>query len=159
MAKLLPILLLLIGVAAGGGAGIVLKEPVEACLEEPCPDDASKQDEAVEEEAAEPNYIRMKNQFVVPVVKSDRVHSLVVMDLSLEIEPGSEEQIYSREPKIRDAFLRVLFDHAHIGGFDGTFTESGRLSQLRVALLEAAQSVIGDSVLDILITDIVRQEL
>lgn len=158
MAKMLPILLLLIGVAAGGGAGMFLKKPSEDCIGEACPEEehAAEDDDT---DKAEPNYVRMKNQFVVPVVKNDRVHSLVVLDLSLEIELGSEELIYTREPKVRDAFLRVLFDHAHIGGFDGTFTESGRLSLLRVALLEAAQSVIGPSVSDILITDIVRQEL
>lgn len=172
MAKLLPLILLIIGVAAGGGAGMVLKKSPEECAEESCPDEhAAEKDEhstGKDELAAEkdedskkeePNYVRMKNQFVVPVVKNDRVQSLVVLDISLETEPGSEDLIYTREPKLRDGFLRVLFDHAHIGGFDGTFTESGRLSMLRVALLEAAQSVIGASVSDILITDIVRQEL
>ena len=67
--------------------------------------------------------------------------------------------IYAIEPKLRDALLRVLFDHAHIGGFDGAFTESGRLSLLRVGLLEAAQATLGPVVTDILITDIVRQEV
>ena len=81
------------------------------------------------------------------------------MSLSLEVQPGSEDAIYSREPKLRDALLRVLFDHAFIGGFDGTFTESSRLTALKVALLEAAQSVLGDLVSDSLITDIVRQEM
>lgn len=157
MAKLLPVLLLIIGVGIGGGAGLALKTPPEDCPEEPCPEAAADDEE--EKAETEPNYVRLKNQFVIPVVRDDRVHSLVVMDLSLETEPGTEDAIYSREPKVRDAFLRVLFDHAHIGGFDGTFTESGRLSQLRVALLEAAQSVLGKSVSDILITDIVRQEL
>ena len=159
MAKLLPLLLLIIGIAAGGGAGVLLKKPPEECLEETCPEEEAEIAEEEDAAEAEPNYVRMKNQFVVPVVKNDRVHSLVVLDLSLETEPGSEDLIYSREPKVRDAFLRVLFDHAHVGGFDGTFTESGRLSVLRVALLEAAQSVIGATVSDILITDIVRQEL
>lgn len=159
MAKLLPLLLLIIGVAAGGGAGMMLKESSEECLEEVCPEAETETSEDADTPEVEPNYVRMKNQFVVPVVKSDRVHSLVVLDLSLETDPGSEDLIYAREPKVRDAFLRVLFDHAHIGGFDGTFTESGRLAVLRVALLEAAQSVIGESISDILITDIVRQEL
>ena len=159
MAKLLPLILMIIGVAAGGGAGMVLKKPPEECVEESCPDEDVATEEKEDAEEEEPNYVRMKNQFVVPVVKNDRVQSLVVLDISLETEPGSEDLIYTREPKLRDVFLRVLFDHAHIGGFDGTFTESGRLSLLRVALLEAAQSVIGTSVSDILITDIVRQEL
>lgn len=160
MKKLLPVILLLLGVAVGGGAGTMMKPAPPDCEEAECPEEAAAAEETHEpEETVEPTYVRMKNQFVVPVVRDDRVRSLVVLDLSLQVEPGSEETIYSREPKVRDAFLRVLFDHAHIGGFDGTFTESGRLSQLRVALLEAAQAAVGPSITDILITDIVRQEM
>lgn len=159
MAKLLPILLLIIGAAAGGGAGMFLKpEPQEACTQEPCEETASE--EATEPESeVEPIYVAMKNQFVVPVIQDAKVKSLVVLSISLEITSEDTEIVFSREPKLRDVFLRALFDHAHIGGFDGAFTESGRLSILRVALLEAAQSVIGTDVSDILITDIVRQEM
>lgn len=157
MAKLVPILFLIVGIAVGGGAGYVLKPAEKECVEEPC--DKEKAEEVEPEKSeVEPNYIRLKNQFVVPVVKEDRVRAMVVLGLSLETEPGSEDLIYSREPKVRDTFLRVLFDHAHTGGFDGRFTESTRLSVLRVALLEAAHSVIGPTVSDILITDIARQE-
>ena len=158
MAKLLPILLLLIGVGAGGGAGLFLKPPEEeGCVEEPCEDKEVATD-SVEPEV-EPTYVAMKNQFVVPVIQDAKVRSLVVISISLETKNEDTESVFSREPKLRDVFLSALFDHAHIGGFDGAFTESGRLSILRVALLEAAQSVIGDDISDVLITDIVRQEM
>lgn len=159
MAKLLPILLLIVGAAAGGGAGLMLKpEPLEECVDDAC--EATALEEAPEPESdVEPTYVAMKNQFVVPVIQDAKVKSLVVLSLSLETTSEDTEIVFSREPKLRDVFLRALFDHAHIGGFDGAFTESGRLSILRVALLEAAQSVIGNDVSDILITDIVRQEM
>lgn len=159
MAKILPILLLLIGVGAGGGAGLFLKPAEEeACIEESC-EVAKSEEEEIEEPIDEPTYVAMKNQFVVPVIQDAKVRSLVVISLSLETKNEDTELIYAREPKLRDVFLSVLFDHAHIGGFDGAFTESGRLSVLRVALLEAAQTVIGKDISDILITDIVRQEM
>ena len=78
MAKLLPVLLLIIGVGIGGGAGLALKTPPEDCPEEPCPEAAADDEE--EKAETEPNYVRLKNQFVIPVVRDDRVHSLVVMD-------------------------------------------------------------------------------
>lgn len=158
MAKLFPIILLLIGIGIGGGAGIFLKPEEPVCEEEEC----EKTAEPVEEEvdpAEEPSYLAMKNQFVVPVIEDELVKSLVVMSISLETGPDDTQYVFSREPKIRDTFLQVLFDHAHVGGFDGAFTESGRLSLLRIALLEAVQSVVGAKVSDILITDIVRQEM
>ena len=156
MKLLLPLLLGLLGTGLGAGAGFFLAPapPPEECVED-CEEPASE----TEPSAEEPTYLRLQNQFVVPIVKDELVRALVVLSLSLETDPDTVETIYSREPKLRDAFLRVLFDHAHIGGFDGSFTESGRLSVLRVALLEAAQSTVGREVTDILITDIVRQEL
>ncbi len=157
MAKLLPIILLIVGAAIGGGAGIFLKPEPVACEEESCEVVAVEEEESNSEE--EPSYIAMKNQFVVPVIRDELVKSLVVMSLSLETIPESVEYVFGREPKLRDTFLRVLFDHAYVGGFDGAFTESGRLAILRVALLEAAHSVVGKEVSDILITDIVRQEM
>lgn len=158
MGKILPILFLLIGIGAGGGAGMLLKpKEEETCTEEPC--EAKEEVAQVEEPESEPTYVAMKNQFVVPVIQDAKVRSLVVLSLSLETNTDDTEIIFAREPKLRDVFLRAMFDHAHIGGFDGAFTESGRLSILRVALLESAQSVIGDDVSDVLITDIVRQEM
>lgn len=161
MAKLIPILLLLLGAGIGGGAGLFLKpaEPVPCEGQECEATKAAADAEASAEPAAEPNYVAMKNQFVVPVIQEEKVRSLVVLSLSLETGADQAETIFSKEPKLRDAFLRVLFDHAHIGGFNGAFTESGRLSVLRIALLEAARSVVGAMVSDILITDIVRQEM
>ena len=157
MAKLLPIILLIVGIAIGGGAGMFLKPEEPVCEGEDCEEEAHAEEEEAPEE--EPSYLAMKNQFVVPVIEDELVKSLVVLSISLETGPDSTELVFSKEPKLRDTFLKVLFDHAHVGGFDGAFTESGRLSLLRVALLEAAQSVVGKRVSDILITDIVRQEM
>ena len=51
-----------------------------------------------------------------------------------------------------------MFDHANAGGFRGTFTDGANLVVLRSALLEVAQSTLGDLVSDVLIVDIVRQD-
>ena len=78
--------------------------------------------------------------------------SMVVLSLSLEVATGKSEDIYSREPKLRDAFLQVLFDHANTGGFSGSFTDGSNLIVLRTSLKEAAALVLGSSVNDVLIT-------
>ncbi len=163
MAKILPLLLIIIGGAVGGGAGIFLKPAgdmsCEDGMESPeCDENEKKEEVVVEEETEDVYYIAMKNQFVVPVIRDERVRSLVVLSLSLETTPENGETIFTREPKLRDVFLQVLFDHSHIGGFDGAFTESRRMSVLKAALLEAAQSVMGSTITDVIITDIVRQE-
>ncbi|MGR3377447.1 flagellar basal body-associated FliL family protein [Salipiger abyssi] len=172
MKKLLPILLALIGTAAGTGAGIFLAAPQEPAEHEAASDHGESADahdtggdgHAAPEESHDDGhdggneYAKMSNQFVVPVIGQDRVDSLVVMSLSLEVTSGGTELVFDREPKLRDAFLRVLFDHANIGGFEGNFTDIQRLEVLRRALMDAARNVLGASVLDVLITEIARQD-
>lgn len=153
MRRLLPLLLALIGLLAGGGAGFLLRPVPEAGTPPP----ARETPEAAGDQIL-PEYVRMNNQFIVPVVESGRIASVVILSLSIEVAPGGTETVYAREPKIRDAFLSVLFDHANAGGFRGAFTDAANLVFLRRALTEAAQTIIGPAVSDVLITDIARQD-
>nr|MBP6735890.1 flagellar basal body-associated FliL family protein [Paracoccaceae bacterium] len=149
--KLIPAFLALGGLGIGGGAGLFLRpaaqeqitsETGEAATE-PAADSAAPH---VAEPETPPEYVKMNNQFVIPVLEDGRVNSMVIVSLSLEVTTGSSEQVYSREPKLRDAFLQVLFDHANAGGFRGAFTDGSNLILLRKALLEKARSVIGEDV-------------
>lgn len=158
--KILPIILLLVGTGAGVGAGLALRpapDP-EAALPAAAttPDAPPAAASAAETEARE--YVKMNNQFVVPIVGSDEVTALVVLTLSLEVPSGGKADIYEREPKLRDSFLQVLFDHANTGGFDGAFTNATNMDVLRRNLLEIAQRDAPESVTDVLILDIARQD-
>jgi flagellar protein FliL len=65
----------------------------------------------------------MANQFIVPVMKKGKVAAMVILSLSLEVKPGMTSKVYDMEPKLRDVFLQVMFDHANAGGFDGSYTD------------------------------------
>lgn len=147
--KILPLLLALIGLGAGIGAGFALRptEDHEETVEHP-----------VEEAAPTTEFVKLNNQFVIPVVEDGRVTSLVILSLSVEVSLGNTETVYAREPKLRDMLLQVMFDHANAGGFKGVFTDGANLILLRKALLEATQKIMGDIVKDILISDIARQD-
>jgi flagellar FliL protein len=170
--KLFPVILGLAGLGVGVGAGIALRPEAgsgpeadaEANGAAAAPShDAEGGEEATDSGHAEgegsgPDYVKLNNQFVVPVVRDGRVAAMVVLSLSLEVEPGNTEAVYQREPKLRDVFLQVLFDHANVGGFSGSFTDGSNLIVLRTSLKEAAALVLGTSVRDVLITDIARQD-
>lgn len=162
---LLPLLLGLFGAGAGIGAGIMLPkaEPAEtadACLPAPdAPSESAAALPAAVEDAGSYEYMKMNNQFVVPVVADGKVSALVVISLSLEVVPGAKDGIFAREPKLRDAFLQVLFDHANTGGFRGAFTNSSNMDVLREALRDVARLAVGPDVHDVLVTDIVRQDV
>lgn len=164
--KLLPLLLALIGLGGGVGAGILLRPAPETTeLTDPCGDaepSAKPASVAVPEEGGDAvpthDYVKLNNQFVVPVVSGGEVSAMVILSLSLEVTLGSSETVYSLEPKLRDSFLQVLFDHANAGGFAGAFTGTPAMNDLRMALLESAHAVMGDTVSDVLIVDLVRQD-
>jgi len=163
MGKILPILLLLIGVGAGVGAGIVLKPapavhsdvadcaPVEHAALAPVVDDHGNE--------IGPEYVKMSNQFVIPVVSDGKMTALVVLSISLEVSAGGKEATFQMEPKLRDAFNQVLFDHANAGGFDGVFTNSHNMILLRDSLYEVAKKISGPVIKGILFGEIVRQDV
>lgn len=172
--KLLPVLLAVLGLGLGVGAGYFLRPAptAEAAAPEAGAEAKPAEGAAAHGEAAAPaegsakgeggggpEYAKLANQFVVPLINGGRVGSMVILSLSLEVEAGQTSDAFSKEPKLRDSFLQVMFDHANAGGFDGPFTDSANMIALRKALLEAAQQILGDKVLDVLITDIVRQDV
>ncbi|WP_425079380.1 flagellar basal body-associated protein FliL [Ruegeria denitrificans] len=166
VAKLIPVIFLIVGLGAGIGAGLAFapaKKPETAVAEE----QAVKEDKATGKksgkskekgEAKSFEYLKMTKQFVVPVVKDDQIEAMVTLSLSLEANPAITETYYAIEPKLRDGFLQVLFDHANTGGFDGAFTESGNLDVLRKSLLEVARKEFGDDVSKVLILSVNRQD-
>lgn len=179
--KLLPLFLALIGLGGGVGAGMALRPTADPhAAENPASAEAAPAGEAANAEHAMPDagpsatqevpktadgetplhdYVKLNNQFVVPVVLNGQVASMVILALSLEVTVGGTEQVYALEPKLRDVFLQVLFDHANSGGFTGDFTSSKNMVVLRDALREVAIKTLGATVTDVLITDVARQDL
>ncbi len=163
--KLIPVLLALLGLGVGIGAGLFLRAPPEPMATGDHAAHATDGDHGVKAETEVPidpemmpDYVKMNNQFIVPILDDGRIVAMVVLSLSLEVKQGSTDDVFAREPKLRDVFLQVMFDHANAGGFLGSFTDAANLVQLRSALLEAAKSTLGEIVSDVLIVDIVRQD-
>ena len=164
---ILPVVLLILGVAGGVGAGMFLGAPADAVAApeaeagDETPEDAAAETAAEEEVApasGTTEFVRQNNQFVVPIVRDGSVRSLVVLSLTLEVDTGQNSAVFDREPRLRDAFLQVLCAHANAGGFDGSFTEAAAMAPLREALGEAAVNILGPVLRDVLIVDITRQD-
>jgi len=149
--KKFAVFLILSLVGAGAGAGYFLRPATNDHI-------SDSVQNAAESPPVTTDFVKLNNQFVVPVVEDGRVASLVIMSLSLEVTAGASEAVYQKEPKLRDAFLRIMFDHANSGGFRGVFTDGTNLDALRRALLETAKNILKDVVLDVLIADISRQD-
>lgn len=171
MGKLLPIVFAIIGLLGGAGAGYVLRPPPQeqAKAEQvDCPptDYASGGQDAEGNEAAgsypveiQTTFIEFDNQFIVPVASDEAITSLVVLSLTLEVDSVAQELIYERMPKLRDAFLNVLFDHSSAGGFSTDFVNGRGLDAVRGLLKETAVGIVGVQVMDVLIVDLLKKDV
>ena len=174
---ILPVLLAILGTAGGVGAGFLLirpeREPEPAAAVGPCgevdgaepslaglaaEDPAVPADDPAAPTDGSHEYVRLDNQFVVPIMVDGRVGALVVVSLSVEVLAGRTDLIFSIEPRLRDIFLQELFDHANTGGFEGIFTATANMRILRNALFRAVDQALPGLVTDVLIVDIVRQD-
>lgn len=171
LGKLIPLVLAVIGLGAGIGAGIALKPDAAVEAAEGAEGAEKQGDSGLPTQARdipmEPpgsadhptsEFFEMSNQFVFPLVKNGEVYSLVVLALTLEVAAEQSDAVMVREPKLRDGFLRVLLDHANSGGFEGAFTSNRSMDNLRNALFEKGRQSLGPALYDVLITDINRQD-
>lgn len=158
---LLPVLMLLIGTGAGVGAGLLLA-PAPAGKATPAgtaPETSDPEDGAASVTSpGSHDFVRLNNQFVVPILEDGRIGAMVVLSLSVEVTQGNAQTVYEREPKLRDQFLQVFFDHANRGGFDGEFTNANSMDVLRRMLTEVARDLLGPVAQGVLITEIARQD-
>jgi flagellar basal body-associated protein FliL len=135
-----------LGLMAGGGAGSYwyLTQATTASAEQP-------QSEA-------PAFIDMERKFVVPLVRGNRVRSLVVADLRLEVRASGESRALALKPKVRDALLDTLYAMAVAGAFDGDLYSNNVQDEMRARLLQAARQVLQDDASAILIAELLRQD-
>lgn len=174
---LLPLILALVGLGAGVGAGIALKpappeeedvaeidcetapEGTEGCAPKE-PDPFKPVEVAKPEPEGETVTLPVEKPFVVPVFRDERVQAMIVASVAIVVDLPSGPVVEPLQARLRDAFLAAMFLHSNSGGFDGTYTEGRKMSDLKAALLNAAQSVLGEvPVYDVLITDIIRQDV
>ena len=175
MRLLLPLILLLLGTGGGVAAALFLapSEPEELAEDLPHEEgepaeaehvgDATHDAAEAEEDHSYPEgtdteYAKLNNQFVIPVVREGRVEALVVLSLSVEVLAGEQEAVFRREPRLRNALLQVMFNHSNLGGFEGNFTSARNMDSLRTALTREARAIVGPEAVEVLITDIVRQD-
>ncbi|MEM8569732.1 MAG: flagellar basal body-associated FliL family protein [Pseudomonadota bacterium] len=112
------------------------------------------------EEAEHALFVPLEKPFVVPVFAGEKVVSMVVLSVSVSARIENPDLVMAIEPRLRDRLLEAMFQHSNTGGFDGSFTTGRKIEDLKIALLRAAQSVMGkDLITEVLITEINRQDV
>ncbi|RYH01565.1 flagellar basal body-associated protein FliL [Salipiger sp. IMCC34102] len=167
---LLPLGMILVGAGIGGGAAYATRaqpeDPAETLPEldeatAPCGPSGPEAAEAVlpiEPEAAT-EYALLEKQFLVPVIEDEALGAMMLVTVSIEVPEGEMDQVFAKEPRLRDRLLQDMFAHANIGGFTGNYTHDDKMQVLREDLLRSARDIVGETALDVLVLDIVRQDV
>lgn len=164
MKALIPLILVLFGLAAGAGAGWFMRAPAPANADARDASGAAAGSQAGSAAASSrpanggTESLQMSNHFMVPLVEEERVQAVVVIGLALEMAAGHGVTLSRHEARLRAGFLQALFDHANMGGFEGVFTSGETLLTLRRRLRDIAREELGEPLRDVLITDLMRQE-
>lgn len=163
--KLLPLLALAAGLASGGAAAVFVArdshDVEDVALErKPSTQGSGPTLTGVNQDAPDSfEIVKMPSQFVVPVITNARVRAMIILNVALEVETGSGDQVRALEPKLRDEFLAELFGlAAHDGFTDGLITRQ-TLEIVKHALTERSKEVLKLSFVNVLITDMARQDV
>ncbi|MFP7569303.1 flagellar basal body-associated FliL family protein [Marivita sp. S2033] len=161
--KILPLISLILGLAAGGATAIVLAPTAQ--------DTAVEGGEAAHERndvqagddhgstASDTEIVKLPNQFVVPVILDNRVRAMVILTVALEVEPDQADQVRTLEPKLRDIFLAELFDLAALDGFRDELISRKTLELVKASLTQRAKDVLNHRNVRVLVTDMARQDV
>ncbi len=105
------------------------------------------------------SYMKFSRQFIVPVIRQNGVGSLVALDINLELSASANENVYLKEPKLRDAMLSTLLRLSNEGAFNAQLLQPENMEEIRTGLFASAQSILGEDVTGVLILNMARQDL
>lgn len=169
MKLILPILLAVLGALGGvvGGVLLMAAPPSEETAEvetADASDDAPAQPDGVVsimiEAATDSVYHPLERRLFVPFERADGRSAFATVEITLELPPDEAAKgfVEAHEPKVLDAFFRVLVGFAATGAFEESTRAADTLRELDDALQIAARAVLGDYVRGVLIANLLTND-
>lgn len=104
-------------------------------------------------------YYKFSREFVVPMIRESRVHSLVILNLNLEADAELSQKLFEMEPKIRDNMMTTLITLSNDGSTFESMTNVENYESIRSMLLMNLKTVMPTGVRNVLIVDFAKQDL
>lgn len=104
-------------------------------------------------------YLKIPNQFVVPIVRHGNVKALAVVSISLEIDEAERDTLSHELPRIKALTLQTLLNHAALGGFDGNFADLEHTTELSQRITDRLRHDVSHSIANTLLLELARQDL
>lgn len=161
MKLMFAMLLILAGIAGGAAFGMMMRPTSEtADASHPGPEPVEEAHDVIpadEDKAVE--YVSLERQIVVPVLDGDKTVAFMVFSLAIDVPASEKQTVYAREPLLRDAFLRDLFELSHTGAFRGGYLDAGVRAEVKRKLLASARHNASREIREVLILNFLRKEV
>ncbi len=180
MKQIVPSIVALLAISAGGGTAYFLKsgssspKPASAAHDtgggegeghaKPKKEKKEKKghgssDKNSDGDAVDVTYYKFSREFVVPMIEDDRVQSLVILNLNLEVDTAISQELFSKEPVLRDNIMTTLVKLSSGGRTLNSITDVDNYETLRAMILTNLQNEIPEGIRNVLILDMARQDL
>jgi flagellar basal body-associated protein FliL len=93
------------------------------------------------------------------MIEDDRVQSLVILNLNLEVDTSISQELFSKEPVLRDNIMTTLVKLSSGGRTLNSITDVDNYETLRAMILTNLQNEIPNGIHNVLILDMARQDL
>lgn len=105
-------------------------------------------------------YFRFSREFVVPVIERERVVSLVILNINIEVDSASSSKLFSEEPVLRDVVMTTLIEISGDGRTFQSMTSIENYETIRSMILAALQKKYPSmGIRNVLILDMARQDI
>lgn len=166
--------------AAGGAAAVYMKTGSSAPAESAAPSEDGHGEKPKKEKAGHgekkghgkakgghgsadsagaPAYYKFSREFVVPIIDNERVKSLVILNLNLQVDSAASQDLFSQEPVLRDNIMTTLIG---LSGDDTIFNSLNNVEHyetIRSMILSNLQDSVSEDIQNVLILDMARQDL
>lgn len=178
MKQIVPSIVALLAISAGGGAAYFVKSGASpkapSAAHESSGDESGahaapkpvkakkghgKSDKHGDAASSDVTYYKFSREFVVPMIEDDRVQSLVILNLNLEVDTAISQELFSKEPVLRDNIMTTLVKLSSGGRTLNSITDVDNYETLRAMILTNLQNEIPVGIRNVLILDMARQDL
>ena len=109
--------------------------------------------------ASDVMYYKFSREFVVPIMEGERVKSLVILHLNLEVDSEISQTLFTMEPKLRDNIMTTLIGLSNDGKTLERPTETESYETIRSMVLQNLDTVVASGIRNVLIVDMAKQDL
>lgn len=103
-------------------------------------------------------FFDFSREFVIPLLSDGQVTSLVIINISLEVDPSLSSKLFGMEPKLRDNIMTSLIS---LTNDDKTFQELTTVRNyetIRSYVLSKLRESVSSEIINVLIMDIAKQD-